>query len=78
MGIDGVEYYGQMSFMKGGIFFLDCVMMVSLCYVCEIQIVEFGCGLDGVVVMWVDDIVGLINGIDVLVWNLVSDEYLMV
>jgi starch synthase len=76
MGIDGVEYYGQMSFMKGGILFSDRVTTVSPRYAREIQTAEFGCGLDGVVAMRADDIVGLINGIDVSVWNPVSDEHL--
>jgi starch synthase len=76
MGIDGVEYYGQMSFMKSGILFSDRVTTVSPRYAREIQTPEFGCGLDGVVATRADDIVGLINGIDMAVWNPVSDEHL--
>ena len=76
MGIDGVEYYGQMSFMKGGILFSDRVTTVSPRYAREIQTPEFGCGLDGVVATRADDIVGLINGLDTSVWNPVSDEHL--
>jgi starch synthase len=76
MGIDGVEYYGQMSFMKAGILFSDRVTTVSPRYAREIQTPEFGCGLDGVVSTRAEDIVGLINGIDTAVWNPVSDEHL--
>lgn len=76
MGIDGLEYYGQMSFMKGGILFSDQVTTVSPRYAREIQTPEFGCGLDGVVASRADDIVGLINGLDTSVWNPVSDEHL--
>jgi starch synthase len=76
MGIDGVEYYGQMSFMKGGILFSDKLTTVSPRYAREIQTPEFGCGLDGVVSTRADDIVGLINGLDTAVWNPVSDEHL--
>jgi starch synthase len=76
MGIDGVEFYGQMSFMKGGILFSDRVTTVSPRYAREIQTTEFGCGLDGVVATRADDIVGLINGLDTSVWNPVSDEHL--
>jgi starch synthase len=68
-GIDGVEFYGQMSMMKAGILFSDRVTTVSPRYAREIQTAEFGCGLDGVVTTRADDIVGLINGIDTDVWN---------
>ncbi|CAM3117847.1 glycogen synthase GlgA [Rariglobus hedericola] len=73
MGIDGVEFYGQMSMMKSGILFSDRVTTVSPRYAREIQTAEFGCGLDGVVMTRADDIVGLINGIDTDVWNPATD-----
>ncbi len=76
MGIDGLEYYGQMSFMKGGILFADRVTTVSPRYAQEIQTPEFGCGLDGVVATRADDIAGLLNGIDPAVWNPASDDHL--
>ncbi len=46
--IDGLEYYNQISLMKGGILFADRVTTVSPRYAQEIQTPEFGCGLDGV------------------------------
>ena len=46
-GIDGVEFYGQMSMMKAGLLFADRVTTVSPRYSLEIQTQEFGCGLDG-------------------------------
>jgi len=73
MGIDGVEFYGQMSMMKAGILFSDRVTTVSPRYAREIQTAEFGCGLDGVVATRADDILGLINGIDTDVWNPATD-----
>ncbi|MBL9207986.1 MAG: glycogen synthase GlgA [Opitutaceae bacterium] len=69
MGIDGLEYYGQMSFMKGGLLFADHVTTVSPQYAKEIQTPDFGCGLDGVVQSRAADLVGLINGIDRSVWD---------
>lgn len=75
-GIDGLEYYGQLSFMKAGILFADRVTTVSPRYAKEIQTAEFGCGLEGVVQTRVEDLAGLINGIDPAVWNPVSDEHL--
>ena len=41
MGIDGVEYYGQMSMLKAGIVFADRVTTVSPQYAQEIQTSEF-------------------------------------
>lgn len=73
MGIDGVEFYGQMSMMKAGILFSDQVTTVSPRYAREIQTSEFGCGLDGVVATRADDLVGLINGIDTDIWNPATD-----
>lgn len=76
MSVDGLEYYGQMSFLKGGILFADRITTVSPRYAQEIQTPEFGCGLDGVIATRVEDLSGLINGIDTAVWNPVSDEHL--
>lgn len=76
MGIDGLEYYGQMSFMKGGLLFADHITTVSPQYAREIQTPEFGCGLDGVIQSRASDLVGLINGIDSAVWNPATDTAL--
>ncbi|MDF9832307.1 starch synthase [Ereboglobus sp. PH5-5] len=75
-GVDGLEYYGQMNFLKGGILFADQVTTVSPRYAQEIQTPEFGCGLDGVIATRAEDIVGLINGIDTTVWNPATDAHI--
>ncbi len=75
-GIDGVEFYGQMSMMKAGLLFADRVTTVSPRYALEIQTPEFGCGLDGVVQTRADDLVGLVNGIDSQVWSPAVDSLL--
>jgi len=74
--IDGLEYYNQISFMKGGLLFADRVTTVSPRYAQEIQTPEFGCGLDGVVQTRSEDLVGLLNGIDPAVWNPAVDALL--
>jgi glycogen/starch synthases, ADP-glucose type len=74
--VDGLEYYEQVSFMKAGILFADRVTTVSPRYAQEIQTPEFGCGLEGVVQTRVDDLVGLLNGVDTHVWNPASDSLL--
>lgn len=74
--IDGLEYYSQVNYMKGGILFGDRVTTVSPRYAREIQTPEFGCGLDGVALTRADDIVGLLNGVDTSIWNPTVDATL--
>jgi len=73
-GVDGVEFYGQISMMKAGLLFADRVTTVSPQYAREIQTAEFGCGLEGVVATRVADLTGLINGVDPAVWNPATDR----
>ncbi len=72
--MDGLEYYGQVNFLKGGILFADRVTTVSPTYAREIQTPEFGCGLEGVIQTRVDDLTGLLNGVDSAVWNPATDR----
>lgn len=76
MSIDALEYYDQMCMLKGGIVFADLVTTVSPRYAQEIQTPEFGNGMDGVIATRVDDLHGLINGIDTAVWNPATDASL--
>lgn len=76
MGIDGLEYYDQMCMLKGGILFADRVTTVSPQYAKEIQTPEFGNGLDGVIRTRLEDLHGLLNGIDTAVWNPATDASL--
>ncbi len=76
MGIDGIEFYGQINMLKGGIVFADNVTTVSPNYSKEIQSSKFGCGLEGVVRTRADDLVGFINGVDTEVWNPKTDPLL--
>jgi len=76
LAVDGIEFYGQISMMKGGILFADQVTTVSPNYSREICTPEFGCGLDGVIRSRESDLTGLINGVDRDVWNPVTDRLL--
>jgi starch synthase len=76
LNIDGLEYYGQINLLKGGILFADRVTTVSPHYAREIVLPEFGCGLEGVVGTRADDLVGLVNGIDTQVWDPAKDRRL--
>ena len=46
-GIDGIEFWGQVSFLKAGLQFADRITTVSPTYAREILEPEQGCGLDG-------------------------------
>jgi starch synthase len=72
--MDGLEYYGQVNFLKGGILFADRLTTVSPRYAKEIQSPEFGCGLEGVIQTRIDDLSGLLNGVDTAVWNPTIDN----
>ena len=74
--VDGLEYYEQTNLLKGGILFADRVTTVSPRYAQEIQTPEFGNGLEGVVQAREHDIVGLLNGVDLAVWNPATDALL--
>jgi starch synthase len=69
MAPTGLEYHGQLSFMKGGLKFADRVTTVSPSYAREIATPEFGCGLDGVIRGRQADVSGILNGVDAQVWS---------
>lgn len=74
--IDGVEYHGQISFLKAGLRLADRITTVSPTYAKEIQTAEGGMGLDGLLRARSGDISGILNGIDDQVWNPATDPYL--
>jgi len=69
----GIEFYGKINFLKGGLVFSDLLTTVSPTYAREIQTPEFGCGLEGVLQERSQDLYGVINGIDYEVWNPETD-----
>ncbi len=69
----GLEFHGQLSFMKAGLKFADHVTTVSPSYAREIATAEFGCGLDGVIRGRGEAVSGILNGIDDEVWNPATD-----
>jgi starch synthase len=75
-GIDGVEYWGQVSFMKAGLQFADRITTVSPTYAREILEPEQGCGLDGLLRARSGVISGILNGVDYAVWNPSRDRAL--
>ena len=73
MSPTGLEYHGQLSFMKAGLKFAHRVTTVSPNYAREIATQEFGCGLDGVIRSRGAQVTGILNGIDDALWNPASD-----
>ena len=74
---DALEFYGQLSLIKGGLAFADRITTVSPRYAQEIQTAEFGCGLDGLLRHRADCLSGILNGIDTQLWNPADDPALV-
>jgi starch synthase len=74
--INGFEYYGQISFLKAGLFYADKLSTVSPTYAQEIQTATFGFGLQGLLQARKSDLTGILNGIDTHEWNPASDIHL--
>ncbi len=71
--VAGIEFYGRMSFLKGGLVFADAITTVSPTYAREVQTAAFGFGLDGVLRQRRDALIGILNGIDTEAWNPATD-----
>jgi len=71
--VDGLEYYGDVNLLKGGILYSDFISTVSRKYASEIQTAEFGCGLEGVLSKRGDRLYGILNGVDYDAWNPATD-----
>jgi starch synthase len=66
---EGLEFWGQINFLKAGLVYADLITTVSRTYSREIQTPEYGCGLDGVLRSRSADLIGIVNGIDYDVWD---------
>jgi len=75
--VDGVEFYGKVNLLKGGLLFADKITTVSPTYAKEIQTPEFGCGLEGVLQKRRHDTSGILNGIDYQEWDPAKNESLV-
>ncbi len=76
MAVEGLEFHGDVNFLKGGILFSDVFSTVSERYAREIQTKEQGEGLEGVVALRLSALFGIMNGIDDAVWNPESDVWI--
>jgi starch synthase len=72
----GVEFYGQLSFLKAGLYYADHLTTVSPTYAQEIQTPAFGFGMEGIVAYRRQRLTGILNGIDTTRWDPQTDPYL--
>jgi len=72
--VEGLEFYGKVNLLKGGIVFSDFITTVSRKYAEEIQTPEFGCGLAGVLASRSDRLQGIVNGVDYGAWDPATDK----
>ena len=76
--IEGIEFYGMMSFMKGGLVYADHITSVSPTYAQEICHYEYGYGLEGLLALRSEQsrLSGIVNGIDTQEWNPQTDKFI--
>ena len=72
--LEGVEYYGHIGYLKAGITLADHVTTVSPTYAAEIRGKEHGMGMDGALRQRSSAVTGILNGIDVGIWNPATDK----
>lgn len=75
--MDGLEFYGQVNFMKAGIAYADRITTVSPSYAKEILTPQFGCGLEGFLKHHRHKLRGIVNGIDTVHFSPSEDKALV-
>jgi starch synthase len=75
---EGLEFYGKINFLKGGLVFADTLSTVSPKYAREIQTAAHGHQLEGVLASRKKDLYGILNGIDTEEWNPARDHFIPV
>ncbi|WP_245575030.1 glycogen synthase GlgA [Chitinilyticum litopenaei] len=73
---EGVEFHGNLSFLKAGLYFADHITTVSPSYAREITTAEQGCGLEGLLQARSGQLSGILNGVDEAVWHPATDALL--
>lgn len=74
--LDGVEFYGQIGFLKAGLAYADRITTVSPTYAREIREPGEGGGLDGLLRHRAGVLEGILNGVDLDVWDPANDPAL--
>ena len=71
-----LEFYGCLSFMKGGLVFADRISTVSPTYAGEIKTPFYGENLDGLLRVRESTLSGILNGIDYTIFDPSTDRFL--
>jgi len=74
--MDGLEFYGKVNLLKGGLVYADAINTVSRGYAREIQTPEYGFGLDGLLRHRNQVLSGILNGVDYSHWDPATDKFL--
>jgi starch synthase len=74
---EGIEFWERINFMKAGIVYADAINTVSKKYSEEIQTVEYGYGLEGILRKRRDRLYGILNGVDYGEWDPARDPHLV-
>lgn len=74
--INGIEYYGGLSFLKAGLYYADRLTTVSPTYAREIQTPDFGMNIDGLLRTRANALSGILNGVDPDIWSPEKDALL--
>src|SRR5712692_10277658 len=74
----GLEFFGSVNLLKGGLVYSDYLTTVSRKYAEEIQTPEYGHGLEGVAKSRASRLVGILNGVDYTAWNPEKDKLIAV
>jgi starch synthase len=75
LDVRGLEFWGNISYLKGGINFSEKITTVSPGYAKEIIEPELGFGFEGILARRSDDLVGILNGIDTARWTPSADAF---
>jgi len=75
--VAGAEYYGNLSFLKGGLACADAITTVSPTYAREICTDTLGFGLQGLLRARASVLTGILNGVDTEYWNPAADSLIV-
>jgi starch synthase len=73
---NGIEFYGEASFLKSGLALSDQLVTVSPTYAQEIQTSHYGAGMEGLLSFRRRSLHGILNGLDPNTWNPATDRSL--
>ena len=71
--VKGLEFYGDVSYLKSGLYYSHMLTTVSPTYAHEIQTDQAGHGMQGLLLARAKALVGILNGEDNRVWNPAAD-----